>query len=353
MNGRRNVATNALVVVIIAILLGTILMSAVGTNSCLLTPDSEICIANDIQKISHNGHTLYVGGSGPNNYSKIQDAINDASNGDTVFVYDDSSPYYENVVVNKSINLIGENRETTIIDGGGSRGIIIWISIDGVDISGFTLKNSSGIGITILSNGNTIYENNIIDHNSECIFLDGSDNIITNNLIETHRQHSGEGIRCYGNNNTIRENIICDNFIEGVFVGSDYNIIIRNYISNNGHGIDFMDSDYNAIRNNNITENGIGIVMISDCDGRGGLHNEIHYNNFINNEQHVCHLHYGPLSIVDRNNWNANYWDDWSRIIPKPIWGWWCIRPYFTPMIPWPKFDWHPLIEPYGGWLNE
>lgn len=33
------------------------------------------------------GDILYVGGSGPGNYSKIQDAIDDASKGDTVFVY--------------------------------------------------------------------------------------------------------------------------------------------------------------------------------------------------------------------------------------------------------------------------
>ena len=62
-----------------------------------------------------NGKTLYVGGSGPGNYTYIQLAINDASNGDTVFVY--NGMYYENVIVDKSINLIGEDRNTTVIDG--------------------------------------------------------------------------------------------------------------------------------------------------------------------------------------------------------------------------------------------
>ena len=36
---------------------------------------------------TRNGKTLYVGGSEPGNYTKIQDAINNASDGDTVFVY--------------------------------------------------------------------------------------------------------------------------------------------------------------------------------------------------------------------------------------------------------------------------
>ena len=39
-----------------------------------------------------NGNTLYVGGTGEGNYTCIQNAINDAVNGDTIFVYDDSSP---------------------------------------------------------------------------------------------------------------------------------------------------------------------------------------------------------------------------------------------------------------------
>ena len=64
---------------------------------------------------SNHSTTLYVGGSGPNNYTKIQDAINDASDGDTVFVYNDSIPYYEHIIINKSINLIGEDKDTTII----------------------------------------------------------------------------------------------------------------------------------------------------------------------------------------------------------------------------------------------
>ena len=76
--------------------------------------------------------TYYVGGSGPGNYSSIQDAIDDAFDGDTVFVYAYSSPYYENVVVDKSINIIGENNETTVIDGSGSGNTVSILSDNSV-----------------------------------------------------------------------------------------------------------------------------------------------------------------------------------------------------------------------------
>jgi len=45
------------------------------------------------------GDTLYVGGNDPGCYDTIQSAIDAAKSGDTIFVYDDSSPYYENIVI--------------------------------------------------------------------------------------------------------------------------------------------------------------------------------------------------------------------------------------------------------------
>ena len=124
---------------------------------------------------SSNGKTLYVGGTGEGNYTGIQDAIDNASSGDTVFVYNDSSPYYENLIVDKTINLIGENKETTIIDGSRNNDTIT-INSQGVTISDFTIINSSydiknwskaGIRVT---GSNNIIKNNIIRDNLLGIF---------------------------------------------------------------------------------------------------------------------------------------------------------------------------------------
>ena len=108
-----------------------------------------------------SSNILYVGGSGSGNYITIQEAIDNADNGDTVFVYDDSSPYYENIAINTSITLIGENKENTIIDGSGE-GDVVKINANEVNISGFTIRNSgnrlynSGINNKFYTNYTTI-----------------------------------------------------------------------------------------------------------------------------------------------------------------------------------------------------
>jgi len=92
---------------------------------------------------TNNSTTLYVGGYGPDNYTTIRNAYNDANEGDTIFVFDDSSPYFEHISVGKHINLIGENSQTTIIDG-EKEDSVITVKYNAKDsiISGFTIQNS-------------------------------------------------------------------------------------------------------------------------------------------------------------------------------------------------------------------
>ncbi len=108
-----------------------------------------------------SGNTLYVGGYGPDNYTKIQDAIDDSVDGDIFFVYDDSSPYHESIQINKSINLIGEDRNTTIIDANGNSHNIL-IKSDVVSIHEFTLQNPNLYGIDDIGFGFCTFSDNII-----------------------------------------------------------------------------------------------------------------------------------------------------------------------------------------------
>jgi pectin methylesterase-like acyl-CoA thioesterase len=133
--------------------------------------------AQDLEKSQSTlrGDWLYVGGSGPGNYSTIQDAIDNASEGDTIFVY--HGWYYEHNLAISKLNLIGEDRDTTIIDGQEifSEGIRIR---EGATISGFTIQRFTkhdlttgpGTGIAIDGNNITISEN-IITMCTRGIFL--------------------------------------------------------------------------------------------------------------------------------------------------------------------------------------
>ncbi len=100
--------------------------------------------------LAPKGHWFYVGGAGSNNYTKIQDAIDNTSNGDTVYVY--PGTYKGKIFINTSIRFQGADLLTTFIDGqNNSYDIITCIATD-VFISGFTIFNCSEDHSCILFN---------------------------------------------------------------------------------------------------------------------------------------------------------------------------------------------------------
>ena len=289
------------------------------------------------------GNTLYVGGTGPGNYTTIQDAIDDANDGDTVFVYDDSSPYYENVVINKSINLIGENKNTTIIDADD---LGLKVETDNVYIKGFTIKCYED-GIIIYADNTTISDNIIKAYGNFVlwgIYIYGKDNVIEYNIIS----YFSIGIIIHHSEGTIiRNNYVCSNSWFGIlFECSSSNIIINNSITENYLGIGFDDihekSKYNIIKSNNISYNEFGL----DLGGRG---NTVSENNFIENDVSFLTILYWDRGIR-RNKWKNNYWSDYQGILGflKIIKG----RILVVTMhdynyYPWFNIDWFPVKKPY------
>ena len=236
---------------------------------------------------------LYVGGSGPGNYSNIQDAIDDAFDGDTIKVYDGT--YYETVTVNKRISLIGNGSMSTIIDGGyADHQHVIYITASKVKISGFGVRNSymghefGGIGIQssnniifdnhcwnnlygaiLFSGQNTLYNNSFSNNKRDGIFVKSSGNIIDNNNCS----HSSEddGIWLYiCTDNIISNNTCSNNYMNGISLYQSYNNQILNNRCNKSSiydGIFIYESSNNEFRNNKLSSNngeGIGISHVSD-----------------------------------------------------------------------------------------
>ncbi|MBN1280314.1 MAG: right-handed parallel beta-helix repeat-containing protein [Candidatus Thermoplasmatota archaeon] len=153
----------------------------------LITPTTAASWISPLIIDNTAGATLYVGGVGLGNFTTIQQGIDAATIGDTVFVYDESSPYYETVVIDKSIRLIGEHSTTTIIDG-NQQGTTVRIlpGANGVLLRGFTIRNSAYecSGIILFSDRNRITDNYITQNDWAGLeFFDCSYNSIVNNTI--------------------------------------------------------------------------------------------------------------------------------------------------------------------------
>lgn len=215
----------------IIVLVGASVVSAFSRNISIDT------------KPLNRGNTLYVGGSGPGNYSRIQDAINDASDGDTVFVYDDSSPYDENLRIKKSIQLIGENKSTTIINS-SSQMTIYTHDYDNIFIQGFTLINNCSH--TVQTYG---------------VFISFAENFTLTDTIIIGCHWGVKLVDC--SNCSIENNEIRD----GTYGISAYEVFTtkfgNNTIVDNKCGIEFNYAKKNKVNSNTFMNNGMFLLDYS------------------------------------------------------------------------------------------
>jgi len=232
----------------------------------------------------------------------IQNMINIASDGDIIEI--PSGIYYENITIDKPLNLIGKNKEETIIDG-TSEDIVILIKSDNVEINNFTIRNSGGhkgnSGIKINSDNNKIKNCEIYRTKSGIYINKGKNNILSN----CHLHTNGEGIYCYESlKNIIKNSQFQHNAFALNIESSEGTTVEKSYIHTNGIGIYgkkskntkitqsaicdngqdgggiwFFECEEIDIKNCNINHNSIGIRLentdsiISDCDLHFNMYN--------------------------------------------------------------------------------
>ena len=334
-------------------------------------PSSGILLDKKTVILTSRGNIFYVGGNGSGNYTKIQDAIDNATDGDTVFVY--NGIYYENVGVDKKIQLIGEDRNNTIIDANKISSPVMLL-VNGIKLSGFCLQNSgnnwycdSGVRLSTFSHNawnHKIIGNKMIN-NCDGLFACGSgDNVISDNIFINNR-NAGMYFQSGGHNNDIYNNTIINNSAQGIFMfGCHFNKLFNNSITNNNAGIVFQECDENNVFDNYLAFMPVGIV-IADVSWDNQIYNNdvenndlgIKIRNFIGTANYNCVYHNNLINNTKsgydectKNKWNkyypicGNYWDDYNGIdndsdgigdIPYLISGG-------------DSQDNYPLMEPYG-----
>lgn len=180
-------------------------------------------LSSDVN-INASGSIIYVDSNGEQDYTRIQDAIDDASNGDTIYV--NGGIYHENIYINKPINLFGKG--ISIIDGGMNK-YVINLSTSNITIKNFTIKNSQ-IGINLKNSLNITIIENTIQQTDIGIKMDNSSNntIYSNNFINNIENAYDEYNNIWYNLDTTRGNYY-DNYTkkdtnnDGI-VDSPYNI---------------------------------------------------------------------------------------------------------------------------------
>jgi len=272
----------------------------------------------------------------PDDYAKIQWAIDSASDGDTIFVKEGT--YYEHVVIDKIVSLIGENRKTTIIEGSGS-GSLLMLEANGIKVTGFTLRNGS-MAIDVASYGDFLITNNtIIENRFGLSFRDCypssklRNNDFANNTynlwidyryihdIDTSNNVNGKPIYYWvgerdrqvpndagyvgivNSENITVKNLILKNNHEGVLLADTTDSTVENLtIFDTEIGVRLDQSSKNTVRKNSITNLSFaGVLLYSDWSEIGSDHNTIS-ENIISNSFYGIALGFRALFNLIKGN---------------------------------------------------
>ena len=288
--------------------------------------------------------TWTVDDDGPADFSTIQEAIDAASPGDTIYV--EAGTYYENIVVDKhkyNIGIIGAGSEVTTLCAANSSKHTINVFARDVNIRSFRVTGATEVvpqwpyasGIYLKDAHNCNLSDNYVTDNHNGIFLDSLSNTtvtmntvsfcdhagiyvwqsngctIANNNLSSNT-HYGIILWDYSNSNALANNIALDhntrNYSAGIALGySDLNVITNNKVSNNSIGIWIQQpSDNNSIFSNTVSSNTEYGICIGFFDV--SKNNKVYHNNITKN---TVQAYDTGINIWDNGYPSGgNYWSD-------------------------------------------
>ena len=211
-------------------------------------------------------------------FPTIQTAIDRANPGDRIYVA--SGNYTEHLVINKTLSLIGENRDTTIVDGFDAD-TVISIVADDVTVEGLTIAKSVlrayDIGIRVDGKGISINRTKVVSTSTGVIFYSSTNSVVSDSVII----NNSNGLMLYYSSNCL--------FLNNIFSGNAQAVIL--YFSS-----------VNTFAGNSFSGNSVGVFL-----PQSSSRNYFYHNNF---EDEV------PISSDSLNTWSrgneGNYWVDYN-----------------------------------------
>jgi parallel beta-helix repeat protein len=199
----------------------------------------------------------------PDDYAKIQWAVDNATAGDTIFVWNGS--YNENVNVYKRLTLEGAGADVVTVTAVDSGDHIFAVTADYVNISGFAVRGATDSEMAGVYLGNADYCNisgNNVYGNSNGIYLrSSSDNMLTNNTANSN----GNGIYLWSSSDNMLTNNTANSNGNGIYLRSSSDNMLTNNTANSNtwEGIRLYDSSSNTLANNTASNSiyGRGIYL--------------------------------------------------------------------------------------------
>lgn len=186
-------------------------------------------------------------------WNTIQEGVSDATPGSTVIVH--RGTYQENVVIDKTLSLRGEDMPT--VDAGGHSSAITitapFCTVSGLSVtgSGQSFKdNDAGIKVT---SSNNILRSIVSELNTYGVCLEYSN---YNTLSDIASNRNAHGIDLYlSTSNMLNGITVSENSYMGVAVGGPFNTLTHVTASKNGNAGISLNSEFNTLRNCVMTDN--------------------------------------------------------------------------------------------------